>query len=132
MIITAIFGGLLVTALLMSFTQMMVNRFDYKFYKLTYQALITKEFVPTQRALLYADELITFKQKDGNNRKEIILFVKNNKVGSIKLIENGAYIHGSTSWFDPYTTYWFNKIIGAVDWNELETVQKIDFNDPSW
>ena len=91
-------------------TSMITNREDYKYYNATYLAIKNNEYVLCRDS----GSIETYRRPSNHNGldgDEILFFIKNNKIESIKLIGGGRnYIHDRGG-VDLYARYWFKKIM---------------------
>lgn len=116
-------------------SQIMVNYKDYKYFKATYEVIISKQYVLVHRCKLFKnDEIWTLRHKDhidehnNSTYPEIIFFIKNNSYDSIKLLspKGGHYIHSSIMKLDLYATYYFEKICKAMSTHDINAVELMD------
>ena len=113
-IMTQIFLSILITTvsvlLVLVLTNISVNYKNYKYFKLTYDVIENYHYVKVNNGF----NIETYRTLQDNaliSKKEVLFFIENNKVGSIKLLSDGNnYIHTSYMMLDPYTLYWFWKI----------------------
>jgi len=103
--------SLLIIILLVTMT---VNYTNYKYYELTYNAIVTCRYVMVRNGY---DIQYYHRPEEPNpySNDEILFFLERGKVCSIKLLSRGLnYIHDRGGW-DLYSRYWFNKILKARD-----------------
>ncbi len=127
-IMTQIILSILVTAvsvlLVLVLTNVSVNYKNYKYFKLTYDVIENYHYVKVNSSF----SIETYRTLQDNaliSKKEVLFFIENNKVDSIKLLSDGQnYIHTSFIMFDPYALYWFWKIKRARNKNNDLHVQE--------
>lgn len=98
---------------------MSVNFECYKYYKLTYNKLVNKDFIFQYKSNLDSlKPIYTFTDKDSKTsllnsdyKHEILIFLQEKNGILIKLYgDDLKYIHyGFITYFDPYTLYWYFK-----------------------
>ena len=116
-LLLTIAGSLLVCGLVMLIVTMTVNSKDYKYYRVTYFAILNCAYVMVRNS--YNQQ--TYHRPEETNpytNDEIIFFLnRHGDVESIKLLSRPSenhYIHNKGGW-DFYARYWFNKIVDARD-----------------
>lgn len=94
------------TYCIMSLSVVLTFFTTYKYYRLTYQYLLSGNYIFSSENSMY----IRFSRPNQVNNTwsfEEILYFKED--GTIKLVD--GYIHNNQLiWFDPYTLYWYFKI----------------------
>jgi len=107
-------GALLLSGLVALIVTMIVNSKDYKYYKTTYFAILNCTYVMVRNS--YNQQ--TYHRPDETNpytNDEIIFFLNDGEVNSIKLLSRGLhYIHDKGG-SDLYARYWFKKIMKVRD-----------------
>ena len=113
-ILIASLGALLLSGLVVLIVTMIVNSPSYKYYKTTYFAILNCTYVMVRNS--YNQQ--TYHRPDEINpytNDEIIFFLSDGEVHSIKLLSRGLhYIHDKGG-SDLYARYWFKKILKVRD-----------------
>ena len=113
-ILLTIVGALLLSGIVALIVTMIVNSPSYKYYKITYFAILNCTYVMVRNS--YNQQ--TYHRTDETNpytNDEIIFFLKDGKVADIKLLSRGLhYIHDKGG-SDLYAKYWFKKILNVRD-----------------
>ena len=115
-ILLTISGALFLSGLVGLIVTMSVNSSSYKYYKVTYFAILNCTYVMVRNS--FNQE--TYHKPDETNpytNDEIIFFLKNGEVFDIKLLTrpgDNHYIHDKGG-SDLYARYWFKKILKVRD-----------------
>lgn len=102
-------------------------RKNYSAYKLTYNALLSGDYVYNEYLSKHSD--IIYFRKPGDNslsnfNDEILFFEKGE--GSIKLLGRDKYIHNALfTYFELYTLYWKKKIIKTMKEKQNNNIKSL-------